>query len=92
MLEIIIIILSAVVIFEGLLVYFSLKRISQYERIIAEVDSIIEYITEQVKALDSKGTFKSDDEIGFFWEAIMTMSKLLNNLFEKEDPNAKTKN
>ena len=90
--EIIIIILSAVVIFEGLLVYFSLKRISQYERIIAEVDSIIEYITEQVKVLDSKGTFKSDDEIGFFWEAIMTMSKLLNNLFEKEDPNAKTKN
>tara|TARA_R100000008_G_C3586229_1_gene172551 strand:+ start:3847 stop:4125 length:279 start_codon:yes stop_codon:yes gene_type:complete len=92
MLEIIIIILLAVVIFEGLLVYFSLKRISQYEKIIAEVDNIIEYITEQVKVLDSKGTFKSDDEIGFFWEAITTMSKLLNNLFEKEDVNAKAKN
>ena len=92
MLEIVIVILIIVVLFEGALVYFSLKRITQYENVIQEIDGVITFITEQVEKLDEKGSFRDDDEIGFFWEAITNMSQTLNNLFEQEEENAKEKN
>ena len=38
--------------------------------------------------IDSKGTYRSDDEVGFFWEAIMNMSDILSGLFEEEESNA----
>ena len=92
MLEIIIILLSIVVIFEGFLIYFSLKRITQYENIITEIDNVIDFITKKVNELDDKGAFRADDEIGFFWEAITDMSNTLNNLFEQEEEDANKKN
>ena len=83
------IILSCLLLFCIVLLYYAMKRISQYETVLNEIDGIIQYITEQINEIDYKGTFKSDDEIGFFFEAISNMTNLLNNLFEQEEEDAK---
>tara|TARA_R100000030_G_scaffold87444_1_gene71164 strand:+ start:191 stop:484 length:294 start_codon:yes stop_codon:yes gene_type:complete len=80
----IIIVLSLVIIFEGMIIFYALRRINAYEKIFVELVGIIDYIKEQVDIIDNKGTFKSDDEVGFFWEAITTMANILNGLFENE--------
>lgn len=80
----IIIVLSLVIIFEGMIIFYALRRINVYEKIFVELIGIIDYIKEQVDIIDNKGTFKSDDEVGFFWEAITTMTNILNGLFENE--------
>ena len=81
--------LCCVLIFCLVLLYYAMKRITQYETVLNEIDGVIQYITEQINKIDHKGTFKSDDEVGFFFEAISTMTNLLNNLFEEEDTDAK---
>ena len=86
--EILSIILGLVVIFLLVLVYYALKRISQYEALLSQLAETIDYIKEQVDKLDANGAFKTDDEIGFFWESVSHMSKLLNNIFEQEETNA----
>ena len=49
------------------LVYFSLRRINQYEGFIIKVQNIIEYATTKMKHVDAKGHYESDDETGFFF-------------------------
>ena len=34
--------------------------------------------------IDDKGTFESDDEVGFFFEEVKQLGKDLDNLFETE--------
>jgi len=81
----IVIILSLVVVFEGMIIFYALRRINVYERIFSELVGIIDYITNQMDIIDSKGSFRSDDEVGFFWEAIKNMSDILGGLFDKEE-------
>ena len=35
-----------------------------------------------IDTIDQKGTYKSDDEIGFFWNEVVKLSGLLSGLFE----------
>ena len=67
------------------LVYFSLRRINQYEGLIIEFQSIIEFATQKMKLVDSKGHYESDDETGFFFEQLKEIQDLLNNVFETEE-------
>jgi len=83
-----IIVLSLIVIFEGMIIFYALRRINAYEQIFTELLGIIDYIKNQMNIIDSKGTYRSDDEVGFFWEAIMNMSDILSGLFEEEESNA----
>ena len=66
------------------LVYFSLKRINQYEGLIIEFQNIIEYATTKLKQVDAKGHYESDDETGFFFQQLKELQELLNGIFEKE--------
>jgi len=68
-----------------MLVYYSLKRITMYEEIILQVNDKIEYVNQQLKLIDEKGTFEADDEVGFFFEELKEIGKLLDNLFEEVD-------
>jgi|TARA_R110002050_G_scaffold85911_1_gene183124 hypothetical protein len=44
--------------------------ITQYDDYITEFNKQIEFTDERLKKIDEKGTFKSDDEIGWFFEQI----------------------
>ena len=68
-----------------MLVYYSLKRITQYEEIILQINDKIEYVNQQLKLIDEKGTFEADDEVGFFFKELKEIGKLLDNLFEEVD-------
>ena len=65
------------------LVYYSLKRITQYEELILQINDKIEYVNQQLKLIDEKGTFEADDEVGFFFLELKEIGKLLDNLFEE---------
>ena len=66
------------------LVYFSLKRINQYESLILEFQRIIEFATTKMKQVDAKGHYESDDETGFFFQQLKELQELLNGIFENE--------
>ena len=74
------------------LLFFSLRRINQYEDFIIKIQQMIEYSTERMKLVDSKGHYESDDEVGFFFKQLKDIQLLLNDIFEEEETdNAKTK-
>ena len=67
------------------LLYFSLRRINQYEGFIIKVQNIIEYATTKMKHVDAKGHYESDDETGFFFQQLKELQELLNGIFENEE-------
>jgi biopolymer transport protein ExbB/TolQ len=66
------------------LVFFSLKRINQYEGLIVEFQSIIEFATQKMKQVDARGHYEADDETGFFFQQLKQLQELLNGVFENE--------
>ena len=81
---IITIILGIVATFFGVVIYYALRRINNYENIILNISNTVESIKLQLKTIDDKGTFESDDEVGFFFTEIKQLGKDLDNLFETE--------
>ena len=67
------------------LVYFSLRRINQYEGLIIEIQNIIEFATQKMKQVDAQGHYESDDETGFFFQQLKELQELLNGIFENEE-------
>ena len=67
------------------LVYFSLRRINQYEGLIIEFQNIIDFATTKMKQVDAKGHYESDDETGFFFKQLKELQELLNGVFENEE-------
>ena len=66
------------------LLYFSLRRINQYEGFIIEVQNIIEFATTKMKQVDASGHYESDDETGFFFQQLKEAQELLDGIFENE--------
>jgi len=67
------------------LVFFSLRRINQYEGLIMEFQNIIEFATQKMKQVDARGHYESDDETGFFFQQLKELQELLNGIFENEE-------
>ena len=59
--------LGIVAIFFGVVIIYALRRINTYENIILNISNTVESIKLQLKVIDDKGTFESDDEVGFFF-------------------------
>jgi len=66
--------------------YNLLKKNEKQEDILAsyllymdQLSKIIEHSDERLKKIHSKGTFQSDDEIGWFFEQIKVIQERLNN-------------
>ena len=73
------------------LLFFSLKRINQYEDLISQFQQIITFSTEKMKAVDTRGHYESDDETGFFFEQLKQIQLLLDGVFEEEKTDANKK-
>ena len=79
-------------IFSSIALFYALKRINQYENLITQIQQIIQFSAERMKVVDSKGTFESDDEVGFFFKEIKEIQSILDDIFETEETeNAKKK-
>ena len=68
----------------SVITFYALKGITNYELIILNINTTIESIKHQLKLIDDKGTFESDDEVGFFFQEVKQLGKQLEQLFEPE--------
>ena len=72
------------------LLFFSLRRINQYENLILQFQQIITFATEKMKTVDSQGHYESDDETSFFFEQLKQLQLTLDGVFENEITEEKT--
>jgi uncharacterized membrane protein YukC len=86
-----IIILSLLVIILGYTTFNLLKKNEAQEDILAgymsylnKFSDIIEFSDKKLKEVDAKGSFKSDDEVGFFFEQIKALQDILNSFNVKK--------
>ena len=75
----------------GVITFYALKRINNYEAIILNISNTIELIKHQLKIIDDKGTFESDDEVGFFFQEVKQLGEQLEQLFETEVDDGESK-
>jgi len=80
-----IIILSVIVIVLGYTTYNLLRKNEKQEDILAgyldyldKISRVIEVSDEKLQQIDSRGTFESDDEVGFFFKQIKGLQDILN--------------
>jgi len=52
--------------------------IISYQEYINGLGSTVEFINKRISEIDAKGTFSSDDEVGFFFDRL----KLLNDMLK----------
>ena len=71
-------------VFTSVLVYYSLRRITQYEELILDIQQVIKFSTDKMKLVDSKGHYESDDETGFFFKQLKQIQLSLDGIFEEE--------
>ena len=71
------------------LLFFSLRRINQYEILILQFQQIVTFATEKMKQVDTRGHYESDDETGFFFEQLKELQLLLTDVFENEQTEEK---
>ena len=74
------------------LLFYSLRRITQYEEFILEIQQVIKFSTDKMKLVDSKGHYESDDETGFFFQQLKQIQLSLDGIFEEETEDAKKEN
>ena len=86
MTTIIISVLGCLVVILGFTTFNLLKKNEKQEDILAgyqnyldSLSRIVEFADEKIKIRDSKGIFKTDDEVGFMYEEIKNLQKVLSN-------------
>ena len=82
----IIIILSIIVVVLGFATYNLLKKyekcedlIKSYESYMLNLSDSIKFADNKIKEIDTKGSFESDDEVGFFFKEIKALQEILND-------------
>lgn len=80
-----IIILAILVIVLGFTTWNTLKKVEKYEDTVKDqqtyvesISSIIEDSSNRLREIDEKGTFRSDDEVGFFFENLKLIQDALD--------------
>ena len=87
----IIIILSVAVVVLGFTTFNLLRKVEQsedelkrrqdaiisYQEYINGLGSTVEFMNKRIKEIDAKGTFSSDDEVGFFFERLKMLNDML---------------
>jgi len=86
MLYIVIAVLGLLVVFFGFSTYNLMRKQEKAEDILLSymdyldrISRTIEMSDKTLKDLDRKGSFKSDDEVGFFFESIQQIQDILND-------------
>ena len=78
------IILSILIIVLGFFFKKALDRVSYYENLYTELDSVINESSEKLKLIDDSGHFESDDEIGFIFSEIKQIQETISLLFDSD--------
>jgi hypothetical protein len=85
-----IVLLSILVVTLGFTTYNLLRKNEKQEDILAgymtylnKISDTIELSDKKMMEVDAKGSFKSDDEVGFFFEQIKTIQTALNSFVVK---------
>lgn len=80
------IIMSVLVVILSYTTYNLLKKnesqedtIEFYKNYIENISNVIDFSDKKLKEIDAKETFKSDDEIGFFFDQIKYLQNQLND-------------
>ena len=83
---IIISILSVMVVILGFTTFNLLRKnersediLLSFQKYLDQLSRIIEFSDEKLKKIDEREIFKSDDEIGFMFEQIKELQKVLSN-------------
>jgi hypothetical protein len=78
-------VLSVLVVILGFTTFNLMKKQEKAEDILVEylsyldkISKVIEISDKKLKEIDNKGTFQSDDEIGFFFKSIQQIQDILN--------------
>jgi hypothetical protein len=53
--------------------------IKSYENYMINLSNTITFSEQKIKEIDSKGTFTSDDEVGYFFQQLKYLQEQLNN-------------
>ena len=85
------IVFGILTLFFAITTFYSLRRINTYEDLLVEISDKTDFINHQLKEIDNKGTFESDDEVGFFFQELKELNSILNNLFTQEVDDATIK-
>jgi len=86
-----IIILSLLVVVMGFTTFNLLRKVERYEdelnkrqdaiisyqEYINGLGSTVEFMNKRINEIDTKGTFKSDDEVGFFFDRLKILNDML---------------
>ena len=87
---VLVIILSILVVILGYTTFNLLRKNEKQEDILAgymaylnKISQIIEVSSKRIEEIDAKGSFKSDDEVGFFFQQIQSIQTILNSFIIK---------
>ena len=64
--------------------------ISEYETYLDEVTTAVTDINNRLKEIAHRGTFESDDEVGYFFQALKSLVEQLNTITGDTDPTKET--
>lgn len=85
-----IVILSILVVILGFTTFNLLRKNEKQEDILAgymtylnKISQTIEAADKKIQEIDIKGSFKSDDEVGFFFQQIQSIQTILNSFIIK---------
>ena len=85
-LTVIVCVLSVLVVILGFTTFNLMRKNEKQEDILSEylnyLDNLsrtIEISEKKLKEIDNKGTFSSDDEVGFFFKSIQGIQEILND-------------
>ena len=81
-----IIILGVLLVLSVYFVWNLLRKVEKLEDMLANLGSYVSDVTElivksqeRIQEIDQKGTFQSDDEVGFFFENLKEIQNILNS-------------
>jgi len=86
-----VVILSLLVVVMGFTTFNLLRKVERYEdelnkrqdaiisyqEYINGLGSTVEFMNKRINEIDAKGTFKSDDEVGFFFDRLKILNDML---------------
>jgi len=81
-----VIVLVLIVLLLGYISYNLFRKVEQLEKIvdsqeqyISKFSNTVDFANRRLGEIDEKGTFQSDDEIGWFFESVKTLQNELND-------------
>ena len=60
-----------------------------YDNWISQFDDSVKDAENRLREIDNKGTFESDDEVGFFFDYLKKLNKGLSDLFDEQQEGEK---